>query len=85
MEDRLDGRLMVQWRGQALELKVCEAAPPAHPKTPARAKSGGGKKHKREGNNGWMKSFPLHGGPSLEEVVAHAYGEAWEAESEQTW
>jgi len=32
-----------------------------------------------------MKSFPLHGGPSLEEVVAHAYGEAWEAESEQTW
>ena len=52
VEDRLDGRLMVQWRGQALELKVCEAAPPAHPKTPARAKSGGGKKHKREGNNG---------------------------------
>ena len=85
VEERLDGRLMVRWRGQALELKVCEAAPPAHPKTPARAKSGGGKKHKREGNNGWMKSFPLHGGPSLEEVVAHAYGEAWEAESEQTW
>src|SRR6516162_8468091 len=85
VEHRLDGRLMVPWRGEALELKVCEPAPPANPKTPARAKSGGGKKHKRDGNNGWMKSFPLHGGPSLEEVVAHAYGEAWEAESEQTW
>jgi hypothetical protein len=85
VENRLDGRLMVQWRGQALELKRCEATPPAHSNPPARAKSGTGKKAKREGNNGWMKGFGLHGGPSLEEVVAHAYGEAWEEESEATW
>src|SRR5262249_46478439 len=52
VEHRLDGRLMVQWRGQALELKGCEAAQPANPKTPVRAKSGVGKKRKREGNNG---------------------------------
>lgn len=85
VEQRLDGRLMVQWRGQALGLKVCEPASPAHPKTPTRPKSGVGTKRKREGNNGWMKGFHWHGGPSLEEVVAHAYGEAGEEESERAW
>ena len=29
-----------------------------------------------------MNGFHLHGGPSLEEVVAHAYGEPWEEEGE---
>jgi hypothetical protein len=83
VEDRLDGRLMVQWRGQALELKLCEPAPPASAQTPVRMNSGAGKKRKREGNNGWMDGFHLQGGPSLEEVVAHAYGEPWEEESER--
>jgi hypothetical protein len=85
VEHRLDGRWMVRWRGEALELKVCEPAPPANPKTPVRAKSGVGKQGKREGNNGWMKGFHLQGGPSLEEVMAHAYGEPWEEESELGW
>jgi len=84
VEQRLDGRLMVQWRGQALELKLCEAAPPVRIPTPVREKSGGGKKGKRQGNNGWMKGFDLHSGPSLKQVVAHAYGEPWE-ESERAW
>ena len=85
VEHRLDGRWMVPWRGLALELKVCEPAPPANPKRPVRAKSGVSKQGKREGNNGWMKGFHLHGGPSLEEVMAHAYGEPWEEESELVW
>jgi hypothetical protein len=75
---------MVTWRGQALELKLCEAAQPVRAQTPVREKSGRGKKGKRQGNKGWMKSFDLHTGPSLEEVVAHAYGEPWE-ESERAW
>jgi len=73
VEQRLDGRLMVQWRGRALELKLCEAAPPVRVQTPpVREKSGSGKKGKRQGNIGWMKGFDLHTGPWLEEVVAHA-------------
>jgi hypothetical protein len=84
VEHRLDGRLMVQWRGQALELKLCEAVQPVRAQTPVREKSGVGKKGKRQGNNGWMKGFHLHTGPSLEQVVAHAYGESWE-ESERAW
>ena len=85
VEQRSDGRLMVQWRGQARELKICEAAPPANGQRPVRAKSGVGKKGKREGNNGWMKGFDLHSGPSLEQAVAHAYGEPWEEEWERAW
>lgn len=84
VEQRLDGRLMVRWRGQALELKLCEAAPPVRAHTPEREKSGRGKKRKHQGNNGWMQGFDLHTGPSLEQVVAHAYGEPWE-ESERAW
>jgi len=84
VEHRLDGRWMMPWRGQALELKLCEAAQPVSAQAPVREKSGRGKKGKREGNNGWMKGFDLHSGPSLEQVVAHAYGEPWE-ESERAW
>jgi len=84
VEQRLDGRLMVQWRGQTWELKRCEVAQPLRAQTPVREKTGGNKKGKRQGNNGWMKGFDLHTGPSLEEVVAHAYGEPWE-ESERAW
>jgi len=85
VEQRLDGRLMVQWRGQALELKVCEPVQRVNAQRPVRAKSGVDKKRQREGNNGWMKGFHLHAGPSLEQVVAQAYGEPWEEESERAW
>jgi hypothetical protein len=78
VEQRLDGRLMVQWRGQALELKLCEAAQPVCTQTPIREKSNSSKKGKRQGNSGWMRGFDLHTGPSLKQVVAHAYGEPWE-------
>jgi hypothetical protein len=82
VEQRLDGRLVVQWRGKPLEVKVCEQGRrPAH-RTPPRAHGAVGKKRKKGGNHGWMKGFHLHGGPSLEEVVAHACGEPWEQESE---
>jgi hypothetical protein len=84
VEQRLDGRLMVPWRGQALELKLCKAAQPVRAQTPVRERAGRGKKGKRPGNNGWMQGFDLHTGPSLEQVVAHAYGEPWE-ESERAW
>ena len=82
VEQRLDGRLVVQWRGQALELKLCEAAQLVRAQTPVGEKSSKAKKGKRQGNNGWMQGFDLHTGPSLEQVVAHAYGEPWE-ESER--
>jgi hypothetical protein len=62
VEQRLDLRLMVPWRGQTLELKLCEAAQPVRAQTPVREKSGGGKKGKRQGNNGWMKGFDLYSG-----------------------
>ena len=81
VEQRLDGRLVVPWRGQPLEVRACEQARPAH-RTPPRASGAVGKKRNQGGNHGWMKGFHLHGGPSLEEVVAHACGEPWEEESE---
>jgi hypothetical protein len=43
VEQRLDGRLMVQWRGQALELKLCKAAQPVRAQTPVGEKAGRGK------------------------------------------
>jgi hypothetical protein len=80
VEQRLNGQMVVRWHGQALEVRVCEPAPrPAGKATPKQAV--GNKRHKG-GNPGWMNGFHLHGGPSLEEVVAHAYGEPWEEESE---
>jgi len=82
VEQRLDGRLVVQWRGKPLEAKVCEPARRPTHRTPPRANGAAGKKRNKGGNHGWMKGFHLHGGPSLEEVVAHAYGEPWEQESE---
>src|SRR5713101_4425730 len=82
VEQRLDGRLMVHWRSQALELQVCPQAQRPAPKKPPRGKRAVGKKGRQGGNRGWMNGFHLHGGPSLEEVVAHAYGEPWEEEGE---
>lgn len=84
VEQRLDGRLVVQWRGKPLEVKVCEQARRSTHRTPPRANGAiaKAKKRKKGGNQGWMKGFHLHGGPSLEEVVSHAYGEPWEQESE---
>jgi len=77
VEERLDGDLAVLWQGRALEVKRCETAQRTQPSAP-RANGAVGRKRKAEGNPGWMKGFRLHGGPSLEEVVAHAYGEPWE-------
>ncbi len=87
VEQRLDGRLVVQWRGKPLEVKECEQARrPAHKRPPranaAVGKRAVGKKRNQGGKHGWMKGFHLHWGPSLEDVVAHAYGEPWEQESE---
>ena len=82
MEQRLNGQVVVQWRGQELEVRVCEAVHrPAVKAAPVGNRAVGDKRHKG-GNPGWMNGFHLHGGPSLEEVVGHAYGERWEEESE---
>ena len=85
VEQRLDGRVVVQWRGQPLVVRVCEPALRAVPQTAPRANAAVGRKRKPGGNPGWMNGFHLHGGPTLEEVVAHAYGEPWKEESERAW
>jgi hypothetical protein len=84
VEQRLDGRLVMQWRGQPLVMRICEVAPRPPRQAAPRAKQSVGKKHKARGN-GWMDGFQLHGRPSLEEVVAHAYGEPWEEDWERAW
>jgi hypothetical protein len=84
VEQRLDGRVVVQWRGQPLEVTVCETAVRAKPQAAVGGNKGEGKKGKGVGNPGWMKGFHLHGGPSLEAVVAQAYGEPWEEEGERS-
>jgi hypothetical protein len=81
VEERLDGTLAVLWQGRALAVKVCETAVRSMPRSGPRANGTEGRKRRKAGGNpGWMKGFHLHGGPSLEEVVAHAYGEAGEEE-----
>jgi len=63
-------------------VRECEQAlRPAH-RTPPRAQGAMGKKRQKGGNHGWMKGFHLQEGPSLAQVVAQAYGEPWEQESE---
>jgi len=81
VEERLDGRLVMRWEGQILEVQVCEQARRRAVKAAVGKPAVRHKRH-RKGNSGWMKGFHLQGGPSLEEVVAHAYGEPWEEESE---
>lgn len=84
VEQRLDGTLVVQWRGQPLAVRACVGA--GRPVAEAAPAGKRGAARKRQGGNpGWMKGFHLGGGPSLEEVVAHAYGEPWEEEGERTW
>ncbi len=86
VEQRLDGSVVVQWCGQPLGVKVCEQARRLAASTPPVVRGSVGSKRKQQGgNHGWMKGFDLHSGPSLEAVVAHAYGEPWEEESERTW
>jgi len=80
VEQRMNGQMVVRWHGQALEVRGCEPAPRRAVK--AAPKQAVGNKRHKGGNPGWMNGFHLHGGPSLEEVVAHAYGEPWEEESE---
>jgi hypothetical protein len=83
VEQRLDGRMVVQWRGQPLAVEVCQQARrPAAATAPVANRTNGKKRSQKGGNRGWMENFHLHGGPSLEEVVAHAYGEPWEEKAE---
>lgn len=81
VEERLDGTLAVLWQRQRLEVKLCEEARRTQPAA-ARPNGVAGRKRQAAGNPGWMKGFRLHGGPSIEEAVAHAYGEPWEGEDE---
>src|SRR3989442_6246263 len=83
VQQRLEGRMVAQWRGQPLAVEVCEQPRRSAAAAAAVANRTNGKKRSQKGGNrGWMENFHLHGGPSLEEVVAHAYGEPWEEEAE---
>jgi hypothetical protein len=81
VEERLDGSIVAQRCGKPLRMTVCEGASRPVPAA-ARAKAAGRKKPGKGGNRRWMEGFDLHRGPSLEQVVEHAYGEPWE-ESDQ--
>ena len=81
VEQRLDGSMVVRSGEGSLEVKMCEASLPCRKEAKAVATArhaGKRKKDDRVGQRRWMEGFHLHGGPSLEEVVAHAYGEPWE-------
>src|SRR5712692_3097716 len=82
VEERLDGSLVAQWSGKLLRITVCKAAR-ATAAAPV-ARKAGVKKSGKSGNPRWMHGFDLNSGPSLEQVVAHAYGES-EEESERAW
>ena len=71
VEQRLDGTVVVQGPGGVLRLSVCEGA--VRPARAAPAPAGSPKRGKP--NRRWMDGFDLKRGPSLEEVVRHAYGE----------
>jgi len=83
VEERLDGSLVAQWSGKLLRITVCEGAARAAVTVPVASKAGV-KKSGKSGNSRWMQGFHLNSGPSLEEVVEHAYGES-EEESERAW
>jgi hypothetical protein len=83
VEERLDGSLVAQWSGKLLRITVCEGAARAAVTVPV-ARKAGVKKSGKSGNSRWMQGFHLNSGPSLEEVVEHAYGES-EEESERAW
>lgn len=81
VEQHLDGSMVVRHGEGRLEVKMCETPLPCRKEaksvTAARP-TGKRKKGDKSGQRRWMDGFHLHGGPSLEEVVAHAYGEPWE-------
>jgi hypothetical protein len=83
VEERLDGSLVAQWSGKLLPITVCEAAARAVAAAPV-ARKAGVKKSGKGGNPRWMHGFDLNSGPSLEQVVEHAYGES-EEECERGW
>jgi hypothetical protein len=83
VEERLDGSLVAQWSGKLLRITVCEGAARAVAAAPV-ARKAGVKKSGKSGNPRWMHGFDLNSGPSLEQVVAHAYGES-EEECERAW
>src|SRR5205085_4741667 len=85
MERRLDGTVAARGPDGALEITLCEggerpvatATKPTVPKAP--------KSSSRGRATNWMNSFHLHSGPSLEEVVEHAYGETSDDVQEGSW
>src|SRR5579859_3654501 len=83
VEERLDGSLVAQWSGKSLSLTMCEAATRVAAAVPV-VRKGGVKKSGKSGNPRWMHGFDLDSGPSLEQVVEHAYGES-EEECERAW
>lgn len=85
MERRLDGTVAARGPDGALNIHLCEGgerAAAAATKPPV----GNVRKPANRGRGAsWMKGFNLHSGPSLEEVVEHAYGEASDDFEEGSW
>jgi hypothetical protein len=85
MERRLDGTVAARGPDGVLEITVCEggerpAAIATKPPVPKVLKPSS---HGR--TTSWMNGFNLHSGPSLEEVVEHAYGERSDDFQEGSW
>ena len=83
VEQRLDGTLVVLGPHGPLTITVCESAVRSTATVPA-AKPAIEKKRDKAASRRWMYGFDLTTVPSLEEVVAGAYGELGE-ESEASW
>ncbi len=81
MEQRLDGTVAAKGPDGTLQIALCEGAERPAPDAVAKPR----KASSRARATTWMNGFHLHTGPSLEEVVAHAYGEASEPLQEGTW
>ena len=83
MEQRLDGTVVAQGPDGALPIALCAGAERRAPVAAAVAKPRKAGRHARATT--WMNGFYLHSGPSLEEVVAKAYGEGSDEWQEATW
>ena len=81
VEQRLDGSLVIQWCGQPLAVQECQERPRPIAPTSTITKRAANKRGSKSVNRGWMEGFDLHSGPSLGQVVAHAY----EAPRKQEW
>jgi transposase len=79
VEKRLDGRVVVRDRDGELTVKPCQSAEPVpipKPENQSKPIAAAAATQCRR----WMDGFHLRGGPSLEEVVATAYGDAEEGD-----